>query len=905
MKRLFTTALLVLTTIIGAEAQEAEFFKPYRTNSLRLPAVPIIVNDPYFSIWSAYDKLTDGSVNYWYSRDHEKPIDGLLRVDGKTYRFMGAQRRYILGSPILNMANSGNWSAPVSFERQSGTDWTEEDFDDSSWEVKQGAFGNGNEYPNVHTNWTGDNTDIYVRRHMTVTAEDLEKDLYVQFSHDDIFQLYINGHKVVETGETWIQGETHHLTAQEKGYLHEGDNVVAAHCHNTTGGSYIDFGIYENILVPAEGIETATQKSISVMATNTYYTMVCGPVELDLVFTAPMLLDDLDLLSTPVNYISYQVRSTDAQEHDVQIYFGYSPLITVQRGSQAVQSRSRTREEVSTVYTGSISQSFHETGSWDPIDWGYLYVPGINGKVFLCNTNGVEQEFADKGSVTSNGVTRANDISQYPTLVFINDLGKVTETANFTMVGYDEVNDIQFFGRKYKGYWARNGKTIFTAFKEMAENYNDIMQRCRQWDKRIFDDAFQAANSTKYAELVTASYRHCIAAHKLFQDKDGDLIFFSRENDSGGFINTVDLTYPESPLFLMYNPELQKAMMTSIFKYCESDRWGFNFCVHDLGHYPIAEWQHYAPCFPEDNGGFGGNMPLEESGNMLTLAATISMRDGNTNYADRFWKTLTTWADYLAENGQDPANQLCTDDFAGHLAHNANLSLKAIYGVAGYALMCRMKGDTENYEKYYQKAYAMSQQWKEDAIASDQRHYKLTLDDRNDSWSQKYNLVWDKLWQLNWLSDVMMTEISYYRTHQKTYGLPLDSRSDYTKSDWVMWTAAMSPNNSVFNAFADRVWKYANETTSRVPISDWYWTTNGRMQGFRARSVVGGHWMKVLVENFDPNVPLSDVKEIKDYTLEATEAARYNMGGQRISEPQAGLNIVRFSNGEVKKVINK
>ena len=259
----------------------------------------------------------------------------------------------------------------------------------------------------------------------------------------------------------------------------------------------------------------------------------------------------------------------------------------------------------------------------------------------------------------------------------------------------------------------------------------------------------------------------------------------------------------------------------------------------------------------------------------------------------------------LAENGQDPANQLCTDDFAGHLAHNANLSLKAIYGVAGYALMCRMKGDTENYEKYYQKALSMSQQWKSDAIASDNRHYKLTLDDRNDSWSQKYNLIWDKLWKLNWLDDVVTTEITYYRNHQKTYGLPLDSRSDYTKSDWIMWTAAMSPNNSVFNVFGDRVWKYVNETTSRVPISDWYWTTNGRMQGFRARSVVGGHWMKVLVENFDPNVPLNDVKAITDKGETVEETARYNLGGQLVTEPQSGVNIVRYSNGEVKKVIVK
>lgn len=55
----------------------------------------------------------------------------------------------------------------------------------------------------------------------------------------------------------------------------------------------------------------AVQKSVDVLATSTYYTFTCGPVELDVVFTAPQLIDDLDLLSTPINYVSYHVRSLD------------------------------------------------------------------------------------------------------------------------------------------------------------------------------------------------------------------------------------------------------------------------------------------------------------------------------------------------------------------------------------------------------------------------------------------------------------------------------------------------------------------------------------------------------------------------------------------------------------------
>ena len=171
-------------------------------------------------------------------------------------------------------------------------------------------------------------------------------------------------------------------------------------------------------------------------------------------------------------------------------------------------------------------------------------------------------------------------------------------------------------------------------------------------------------------------------------DVDSSLLWFSKENNSNGCVNTVDLTYPEAPLFLCYNPELQKAMMTSIFDYSKSGRWTKPFAAHDLGQYPLANKQVY-----------GGDMPLEESGNMLTLAAQICMMEGNTHYVDPYWDMLQVWVDYLVENGLHPANQLCTDDFAGHWAGNCNLAIKAIMGIAGFAELAKLKGLDDVYAK--------------------------------------------------------------------------------------------------------------------------------------------------------------------------------------------------------------
>ena len=182
-------------------------FQPYKKSALRLPSVPLLVNDPYFSFWSPFDKLTDGSVRHW--TDAEKPVEGLLRVDGNNYRWMGNGQQFLL-KPIAPMADSGDsWTGRVSHTFQTGTAWTQRGFNDSSWKEEKAAWGTANEYPNVHNAWTATNSDIYVRRTVTLTADDLQKDLWIEFSHDDVFELYVNGTKVISTGETWIKGETH------------------------------------------------------------------------------------------------------------------------------------------------------------------------------------------------------------------------------------------------------------------------------------------------------------------------------------------------------------------------------------------------------------------------------------------------------------------------------------------------------------------------------------------------------------------------------------------------------------------------------------------------------------------------------------------------------------------------
>jgi hypothetical protein len=831
MKKLLTLLSAIAFTL-GVSAQTADFFSPYRQSKLRLPSYPILMNDPYFSIWSPFDHLYDGYTQHWARG--KKPLNGILRVDGKNYRFMGSESKAILQT-IVPAGDEEGYEALYTREKPA-EDWTSTAFEAQGWKEGKGAFGSeGN--TGVRTIWKDYDSDIWVRRHITLSEQDLQEDLYLVLSFDDDMEVYVNGQLLAKSPSSYGVGVRLHLDAQQKAMLKAGDNLIAMHCHNDKGGAMADMGIAKDIAPKGYSEQNAEQLSVSVMATSTYYTFRCGGIDLDLVFTAPMLIDDLDMLSTPINYISYQVRSNDGKAHEVKFYLSTTPEMALFKSNQPTESSVVEHHGIQYLKTGTIEQPYLARAADNtPIDWGYFYLAGVNGKLTLSNlaearTHLMENETPSKGEP----IIRNFKASTMPVLAYEHDFGNTSSAASFAMVGYDEVYDIEYMYERYKGYWEHEGKvTLFDAFEKYQQNYAENMAKAKALDKRIYDDGLQAGNE-HYAEILSGSYRQVVAAHKLFKDKDGNLLYFSRENNSNSCVNTVDLTYPSAPLFLLYNPELQKGMMTSIFEYSKSGRWTKPFAAHDLGTYPKANGQVY-----------GGDMPLEEAGNMVILTAEISKIEGNTQYADRYWDLLTTWTDYLVENGQDPSNQLCTDDFAGHWAHNCNLSIKAIMGIAGYAEMCKLKGRQEDAKRYLSIAQKMAKRWVKDGYEGD--HYRLAFD-RPNTWSQKYNMIWDKLWNLNvFPKDAMPREVSFYLKHQNKFGLPLDCRKDYTKTDWIMWSATMAKEQKDFLQLMEPVYTYINETSSRVPLSDWSDTKTGRWVGFKARSVIGGYWMKVLMD---------------------------------------------------------
>lgn len=230
---------------------------------------------------------------------------------------------------------------------------------------------------------------------------------------------------------------------------------------------------------------------------------------------------------------------------------------------------------------------------------------------------------------------------------------------------------------------------------------------------------------------------------------------------------------------------------------------------------------------------------------MILATAAICRAEGSTAYARQWWPHLEKWAAYLLKKGFDPENQLCTDDFAGHLAHNANLSVKAILAVAAFGQMAASEGKADIAMKYSKAAQKMVPQWI--AAAGDAKSAFRLAFDQPGTWSQKYNLVWDKLLGLSiFPPEVATLEMAHYRSIQNDFGLPLDSRKSYTKLDWLVWSATLTGKRDDFDALIAPAWRFLNESPSRVPMTDWYDTKSSREVGFRARSVVGGVFIPLL-----------------------------------------------------------
>jgi hypothetical protein len=593
------------------------------------------------------------------------------------------------------------------------------------------------------------------------------------------------------------------------------------------------------------------QQSVEVLPLRTIYNFEGSGIHVRLTFLTPALPQDLEVFSRPLSYVVWAVNATDGGQHDVAVYLDASAAMAVNTADQPVSwARFRLADRMSAVRIGSQQQPVLEKdGDNLRIDWGYLYLaapPDAQPGERMGSLAAARTEFGSTGKLTEHDETETNaaPTGRSPqglaVAMSVGLVGSAT-VSRHALLAYDDVWSLTFLERRVRPYWRRDGATAADLLTAGERDFTSLARRAETFDRDLMAD-LRKAGGEHFARMSALAYRQSIAAHKLAVDADGSLLFFSKENFSNGCIDTVDVFYPSSPLFALMNPKLLEGSVVPILQYASMPRWNFPFAPHDLGRYPHANGQVYGGREKTEE----NQMPVEESSNMLILVAAIEKAENSTVIAERYWPLLTKWAAYLKDKGLDPENQLSTDDFAGHLAHNANLSIKAIVALGAYAQMAKRLGRTTEANLYGNTASDFAKRWV--TMAADGDHYVLAFD-KPGTWSQKYNLIWDKVLGLNLFpAEVARKEMAFYKKQQNQYGLPLDNRSQYTKLDWIYWTAALAETQSDFDALIDPTFKFANDSPSRVPLTDWYWTQDAKQRGFQARSVVGGLFMKMLTD---------------------------------------------------------
>ena len=622
----------------------------------------------------------------------------------------------------------------------------------------------------------------------------------------------------------WMPGDT--LTAATAMHWSKAEKPLR--------GSITVDGKHYHWLGRASSAEAVTE-SVHVTPTQTVSVLRAGAVRLTVRFWSPALPDDLDMLSAPVTYVDLWLNSTDGCAHSVQMQlFADNALCYDGVVPPAMLGCAYTHEGLQMAYVGQKQQKvLGHSGDHITMDWGYLYLASREGQV----------QKHDNGLTFDWNVTVEDD------------------AAATVLLGYDDVASINYFGALCRTWYMRDGKTIVDALKELDRRHDELLGKCCTLDKAVMDEA-QTFGGEDYRLIASAAWRHTFAAHKLIATPDGEMALLSKENDSNGCIGTVDVSYPSIPLFLKYCPELVNALCRPVIRFAQMPVWEFDFAPHDVGRYPYATGQVYAARQHCENGmvhppyylypagmdvyDFRSQMPVEECGNMLIMLESAMAFGASEALAESCPDVLDKWVKYLDQYGEDPGDQLCTDDFAGHMNRNVNLAAKATVGVACYSRILRRMGRTAEADQWEKRAHEMAESWLE--RAKGEHNTALTFD--GNGWSMKYNLVWDVVLGLKLLpASFYKAETESYLPLMNEYGLPLDSRADYTKSDWLVWVASMAQDKTTFAKLIAPLAHYLRTTTTRVPFSDWYDTKSGESVAFIARSVQGGVYMPMLTAN--------------------------------------------------------
>lgn len=624
----------------------------------------------------------------------------------------------------------------------------------------------------------------------------------------------------------------------------DGDTLGWAGYVNIDGVSYNFLGDPD---VPNTDAAKAVQKSAEFTSTQTTFVLTAGPVDLTVTFLSPVEPSDLLNQSLPWSYLALSAAPSDGNSHSVQVYTDISAEWVFGDDSQTVNWTTLASDVVTHQIQLESQDVFNEVN--DRIQQGSAYYSTLNSAGVTYQTGQdivVRAQFINHSTLSNTQDTNFRSISDdWPVFALAHDLGTISGPSDTVVYSVGHARDpaIEYLiandalQNRSSYFWSQYS-TATDAITTFLGDYDNALTRATAFDAQVSADA--SSISSNYAGLVALSVRQGFGAIEITVSKDSsgeyntsDIMTFLKEISSDGNVNTIDVIYPAWPLFLYTNPVIGRDLILPLLAYQETGQYPNQWACHDMGAtYPKALGH---------NDGNDEKMPIEESGNMLIMSLSYVQAANDKSFITSYYNLLDQWTRYLVDNTLIPGDQISTDDFAGALANQTNLAIKGIIGIKAMSVMADLVGNSADAANYSSIASSYVTQWQGFATSSDGLH--LTLAYNNDStWGLSYNMYADKLLKTNLIpSSVYEMQTAWYPTVDEEYGVPLDTRHTYTKSDWQSLTAAFMTNTTVRDMLIDAVQSYAADGLNSVPLSDWYWANNGVVQGFQARPVVGGH----------------------------------------------------------------
>ena len=655
-------------------------------------------------------------------------------------------------------------------------------------------------------------------------------------------------------------------------------------------------GITYVLMGASQAGKPSTQLGLpNVTALSSTYAFTAGGVHVTLRFTTPALPDDFEAASRGGTYIAWTLASIDGVSHNASVLFDTSGEAVT--GGYTGEELEWCRPDIGggalalrIGLTGQHAPGFNISGalhrSKEPHqlqDFGFVYVlvDGVTASAMttslIASASNVHSMFVRTGALPGAAddavppAPAANSGSSAVVLGVAFAIGMLPASgAPVTLrllLLCDPVVTVLSYDQLLPPLWRKDfpiGDTSIVPSSALVKALVDgdaLLAAADALDASLAS-ALASAGGTDFAKVAALTFRQVMGADGVTWN--GSSIWaYQKEISSDGDLSTLDVIFPSAAQHIYFGAATLAALLEPLLfimaDFYPAHKFSQPCSLHSAGKWPVV-----------DAGDGGCSMPMESTGDVLLLAAAVTMaRNGSAAFAAPYMPLLRRFADFCDGALPFPSPQDMTDDFSHAPGNLTNLALKCIIGLGAQAYQEQAAGNASGAVALYARASARGTEFAALAPSDDGSHFKFIYNETWDgSYGLMYNAFWARLLGLEWTIPNFRKDLTaHYEflstvTANATWCIPLSSIEHDSKWDWLVYSAANAFTNSSTpapSAFSAKILAqlvfFANTTSSRFPLTDHPECTGTfppAAAADRARPVLGAFFAPLLISSPPP-----------------------------------------------------